>query len=1297
MADPRLTSIEEYPPITSLTSLESGTPFPQKHETASWYGMITSSNQPTAAVEVVDLLVLDASINSVRCPRRALVDGGASCNFIDRQFAERVGIDLWEMPRHLKVSTAASGNTVTCTHIIHDALIQLSGYNGLHSFVVMPNLDGFDVILGRAFLKTSRAVVSHHSSTITWPEVAEDINQQHATPAKLLTANPWSPLELQDVEHETHHDSENVVQDVEHETHHDSENVVRDAAEVVQSVGQQKRARSSTKSKQWPPPRPAMNIKSHATGIETPFTDDALAALRRVRERVAVYEQRMSRHVGKLPPSRGEFDHKIELKDSNSKPVQGRAIPLNAAERAQLAVDIRQLEEAGLIRRSESEWASPAFYVSKDGGKARRLVIDYRGLNKLLKQNAMSLPHIDELLARLGKAKYFTKLDCKHSYHQLLVREADRKLTAFITPLGHFEWCVMPFGERNAPASFVQMMRHLVLTDMTSRCILDFVDDLLVASETLEEHVKDVSGVLDRLEKHQLFIEPKKCQWMVQEVEFLGYKISATEHGTTIEPMQSKVEAVTEWPEPRTQTQMRSFLGFANTFRGFVDGFSRVAGPLFDLLKRLPRKTSPLRWNDDARRAFVELKGAIAKSATLTVADDSKPFFVHTDASDYAVGAVLSQLDEHGDLRPVGFVSEKLTDVQYRWSVYDKELYSVVVALKRWRMHLMYARHPVQIVNDHASLRFLMDQPRLTAKQTRWMALFSTFGDLEFVHVKGSDNTRADALSRRCDHDVGSAERQMIRSDIAKQQFAEVFGKLGLPSARVNIMIVESHAGSTEITTAVVDGYAKDERCKKIMKDPQRYGYRVRWNMLERIEDGSILVPDIRDIKTHILRSIHDAPTSGHLGVAKTYDRLAASYHWLNQWIDVADYVRSCVVCQQAKQRSGRTPGLHQPIEIVPKAHTIALDFLGPLNRTARGKNSIAVILDSFTKRVFLEAVNTNITAEQTADIIINRVVRHQGLPRAIRSDRDSRFTSGVWSAIWARLGSKVQLTTAHHHQANGLPERFMLTLLGALRSYTNDRGTDWDLYLPAIELSYNSATHASTGISPIELDIGITARLPLNLTRPENEAVATDSIEILNRINMNEIKAFRSLLASQERDKSRVDRSRRDEKYSIGEFAWLDTTELRSMALPGGKKLRSRWAGPFEIIDVDGKLNVRLDVPVDWQIHPVIHVSRLKRAHLRDEDRFVDDDRILSADELNNESHDSASSSENLGMYDVRGAAVAQVERDDVNIARPVTRSAVQKAHDRGERHDYLELRDRWDERREEQHRVVAMSQRDQ
>ena len=340
----------------------------------------------------------------------------------------------------------------------------------------------------------------------------------------------------------------------------------------------------------------------------------------------------------------------------------------------------------------------------------------------------------------------------------------------------------------------------------------------------------------------------------------------------------------------------------------------------------------------------------------------------------------------------------------------------------------------------------------------------------------------------------------------------------------MNTLTAEVSAGDDEIIAAIVNGYDDDTRCVQVSKEPERYGYRMRWNMLERIEDGSVLVPGDAKLRARILRCVHDAPTSGHLGVTKTFNRLVANYHWPNQWLDVAEYIRSCSTCQQAKNRTGRTPGLLQPIEVQPKAHTIALDFLGPLNRTARGKDAVIVIIDAFTKRVFLEAVSVNITAEQTAEIVVNRVIRHQGLPRAIRSDRDSRFTGDVWKAIWTRLGSELKLTTAHHHESNGLPERFMQTLQNSLRTFSNEKGTDWDTRLAAIELAYNTSKHAATGISPIELDIGIPARLPLDLSTREPSTVPQDAASLLDRINTNEINAFKALLAAQQRDKERTE-----------------------------------------------------------------------------------------------------------------------------------------------------------------------------
>ena len=1313
-----------------------------------WFNMLphTHSNAShstvgTACTETVELITLAGNINNTSSTA-ILIDSGASCNFISASFATRAQIVPWNLAQKLQVKTA-SGHTMCCSLIAPSTPVKLPGYEGHHDFIIVSDLDTYDVVLGRTFLKHSHAFVDHDAGTVTWP--TNIVKHHNNTPRtdSLISTNPWNAIApdldpSEELEPSCSNNTDPItssrslqlttVDSMKHasckrsphkpttskarstpttnsasshaatEPMKPSQSIATSATSTIThpsscnsspTASTNQRAVSSTRSAE-PTTKTDTNQSALSYSVPVPKLSSAFAQLAisiqsapvaAIAQRVEQYVERMQPNDGKLPPSRGQFDHKIELKDPDARPVKSRAIPLNAEERAQLAIDIKELLEAGLIERSESEWGSPAFYVSKDGGSARRLVVDYRALNKLLKRNTMTLPHVDELIARLGKAKYFTKIDLRSSYHQILVRPEDRHMTAFVTPIGHFQWRVLPFGEANAPATFVQMMRNLVLSDMTDRGVLDFVDDILVYSETAEQHVQDVSDVLDRLEKHELFIKPSKCQWMVQQVEFLGLTITATDAGTTVTPMHSKIDAVTSWPRPRTQTQLRSFTGFANTFTKFIDGFSGIAAPLFDLLKRLKgKRTAPLRWNERATAAFDELKHAIANSATLGVADASKPFIVHTDASDYAVGAVLSQHNERGELRPIGFVSQKLSDVEYRWSVYEKELYSIVVALKRWSMHLMYTQHPVEIHNDHASLRYLLDQPKLTAKQTRWLALLSTYSDLRFVHVKGSDNARADALSRRSDHDVGVAERQQIRSDIAKQQFLDTFSKLGLPNVRLNMLVAEVNAGKTDILNAIVEGYVTDARCSDILRDPERYGYRLRWDLLERSSDGSVLVPDNSKLRSRILQCVHDAPTSGHLGITKTFDRLIASYHWPNAWLDVAESVKSCEAYQRSKQRSGKVPGLHQPTEVVPKAHTIAIDFLGPINMTARGKDSVLVMMDVFTKHVFLEPVSTTITAQQTANFIINRIVRHQGLPRAIRSDRDARFTSEIWTEIWSKLGTDLHITTAHHHQSNGLPERFMQNLSSSIRTYCNERGTNWDQLLSTVEIAYNSSQHSVTGYSPFELDLGIAARLPINLSRPENETT-TQASEILDRINSNEINAFRRILASQSYDKQRIDATRHEERYEIGDVAWLDTNDLFIMNQAGAKKLRARWAGPFKVLSVEGDLNVTLDLPSQWRIHPTIHIARLKRALDRDLNKFpignLDNHWFVDANEPSQVPIERDIVTD-LSEYDECGAAVAEVEREaqlSNQVSRPRTRAAVQRAHDRGETYDYVKL----------------------
>jgi hypothetical protein len=371
-----------------------------------------------------------------------LVDGGASCSFIDESFARTLNCDQWQLPKPLVIKTA-NGGKVECSHVIAAAEIGIEGHVGCHGLIVIPHLDEFDVVLGRTFLESSKAVVHHEHGTTSWPNdpctaninpIIADTTSFHTNPWHVLspedsleapsivsnaavTAEQTIPRNISCQHHRNQHAKGSKHHHKQHakaSKHHHKQHTKRNTHDVV-TASKLNASPSSQLPKHVPTSPPAIS-----------FPAAALEALERIRKRVAEYEHRMKPNEGKLPPSRGQFDHKIELKDPNTVPFKGRAIPLNAEERVQLALDIRELEEAGLIVRSESEWASPAFYVSKDAGASRRLVIDYRGLNKLLKRNAMTLPHMDELLARLGKAKFFTKIDLRSSYHQALVRPQDR-------------------------------------------------------------------------------------------------------------------------------------------------------------------------------------------------------------------------------------------------------------------------------------------------------------------------------------------------------------------------------------------------------------------------------------------------------------------------------------------------------------------------------------------------------------------------------------------------------------------------------------------------------------------------------------------------------------------------------------------------------------------------------------------------------------------------------------------------------------------------------------------------------
>jgi hypothetical protein len=444
--------------------------------------------------------------------------------------------------------------------------------------------------------------------------------------------------------------------------------------------------------------------------------------------------------VGK--PKEGSVLHKIVLKEGSS-PYARALRRMSTQEMDELKVQLQEYLDSGRLRPSESPWGTNVIFVKKKDGTLR-FCVDYRGLNDLTVRNSYPLPHMDDLFDRLQGAKYFSKIDLRTGFYQIALAEEDRAKTAFRTRYGHFEWTVLPMGLTNAPATFQHLMNH-TFREFLDRCVLVFLDDIVVYSNTLEEHERDVRAVFQRLREAGLYVKKSKCELFMHEIEFLGHHVGR--QGLRV--MSDKVDAVQQWPKPRNVSELRSFLGLAGYYRRFIEGFSRRAAPLHDLTHTADGQT--FTWATAHQTAFDDIKAALKSAPVLALPDPDRQYVVNTDASDFATGAVLQQ-DFGKGLQPIAYQSHKMSGAETRYPTHDKEMLAIINMLGEWRTYLQ-GRQPftIRIRTDHNSLQYFMTQPSLSARQSRWLDKLADF-DFKIEYVRGPTNVVADAMSRRADH-----------------------------------------------------------------------------------------------------------------------------------------------------------------------------------------------------------------------------------------------------------------------------------------------------------------------------------------------------------------------------------------------------------------------------------------------------------------------------------------------------------------------------------------------------------------
>ena len=426
--------------------------------------------------------------------------------------------------------------------------------------------------------------------------------------------------------------------------------------------------------------------------------------------------------------------HSIDTGDG--RPVKQQPYRTPFIHRETISRMIEEMEGQGVVQPSMSPWASPVVLVPKKDG-SKRFCIDYRRLNALTKRDVYPLPRIDDILDAAGGAKYFTSLDLASGYWQVELDQDAREKSAFTTHRGLFEFTRMPFGLCNAPATFQRLMQ-IILTGLEGKSCFVYLDDILVVSNTFEDHLSHLSEVLMRLRRAGLRLKPKKCLLLREEVPYLGHVLSAS----GIRPNPAKIETVQNFPTPTDVTKLRQFLGLAPYYRRFTCGFARIAHPLH----RLTKKDVPYEWSSDCETAFVRLKECLVTAPILSYPEcgSGKQFILETDASGLGLGAVLSQ-EKEGQIHPIAYASRTLDPHERNYGISELETLGLVWAVRHFRPYIL--GHHTVVYTDHSACTSLLNNPRPSGKLARW-ALTIQEMDLEIKHRSGKSNVNADALSR---------------------------------------------------------------------------------------------------------------------------------------------------------------------------------------------------------------------------------------------------------------------------------------------------------------------------------------------------------------------------------------------------------------------------------------------------------------------------------------------------------------------------------------------------------------------
>lgn len=599
---------------------------------------------------------------------------------------------------------------------------------------------------------------------------------------------------------------------------------------------------------EWPDPGEKIEIKP-----EISLPNDVKGRLDELKPLIL---NNMARNYGELQGGSKIGEFKINLNED--KIIYKHPYKHSEKEKQEMLKTTNELLKTGIVRISDSPYSSPFFMIKKKDG-SHRPVIDYRELNKVTVKEDWPIPLIDDILFKMRHGRYFSVMDAKSGFFQIPVQEESKKYTAFSDGTRKLEWNFMPMGVMNAPMVFSRIINQ-ILGDL--EFVVVYIDDICIFSNTIDEHIAHIKIVMEKLAKYNIKINPDKCRWFAEKIKLLGYVISSQ----GIEMDKEKINIILNAKAPTNVKQLQQFVGFPNYYRKLIEGFANIAAPLYNLM----RKDVKWEWTKECQDAFDTLKQCMVSQPILRHPDPNKEYFLYTDASNEAMGAILSQKDDDGREHPIYYASKTFRGYEKHMSVSEKEMAAAVFGVKEFRHFLIDAKFT--LITDHSALKYLLNMKDPTGKLARWSIYLSQFRFV-IVHRKGNKHANADYLSRL-----------LLAKTVELPEFDEEFNKTDpfKNEAFMYYVTYKRHrAGSSRKLINRVEKlssrYLLENDKLYILKDSKKFQVPHPSERMEIVD------------KYHAM--------SAHFGIESTFNRIKENYYWPNMRKTVEQYIKRCQTC----------------------------------------------------------------------------------------------------------------------------------------------------------------------------------------------------------------------------------------------------------------------------------------------------------------------------------------------------------------------------------------------------------------